>query len=121
MTSTESEARATAIRPEAAYQRLHATAEFGTLRRRFRKFAFSATLVFLGWYLLYVVAAMFAHGFMSAQIVGNINVGLVFGLLQFVSTFLIAWLYSRTAKRDFDPLAQELKNEFDELIWNKRS
>ena len=46
---------------------------------------------------------------MSKQVVGNINVALVFGLLQFVTTFLIAWLYSalrRTAT--LDPLAREL-------------
>ncbi len=45
------------------------------------------------WYLLYVVMSMWAHDFMSTKVVGNINVALVFGLLQFVSTFLIAWLY----------------------------
>ncbi len=36
---------------------------------------------------------------MGTKLVGNINVALVFGLLQFVSTFLIAWLYSRYADR----------------------
>ena len=29
-----------------------------------------------------------ATGFMSTQVVGNINVALVFGLLQFVTTFV---------------------------------
>ena len=47
------------------------------------------------WYLLYVVMSMWAHDFMSTQVFGNINVALVFGLLQFVTTFLLAWLYSR--------------------------
>ena len=37
--------------------------------------------------------------------VGNINVALVFGLLQFVSTFLIAWMYSSYAERELDPIA----------------
>ena len=36
---------------------------------------------------------------------------LVFGLLQFVSTFLIAWLYSRYADRKLDPVARRLKAE----------
>ena len=35
-----------------------------------------------------------ADDFMDTKLVGNINVALVFGLLQFVSTFVIAWLYS---------------------------
>ena len=36
-----------------------------------------------------------ATDFMSIQLWGNINVALVFGLLQFLTTFLLAWLYSR--------------------------
>ena len=38
-----------------------------------------------------------ATDFMGTKVVGNINVALVFGLLQFVSTFLIAFLYARYA------------------------
>ena len=44
---------------------------------------------FLIWYLLYVLLASYAPGFMSIKVLGNINVGLIFGLLQFVSTFVI--------------------------------
>ena len=43
---------------------------------------------------------------MGKQVVGNINVALIFGLGQFVSTFLIAWLYSRYMNRHVDPLAE---------------
>ena len=49
----------------------------------------------MAWYLLYVLMSTWAHDFMSTKVVGNINVALVFGLLQFVTTFLIAWLYAR--------------------------
>ena len=42
------------------------------------------TLAFFSWYMLYVFCSMWAPDFMSKQIVGNINVALVFGLLQFV-------------------------------------
>ena len=66
---------------------------------------FPATAAFLAWYLLYVVMSNWADDFMSKQVVGHINVALVFGLLQFVSTFLIAWLYSRYMNRNVDPLA----------------
>jgi len=34
-------------------------------------------------------------------------------LLQFVSTFAIAYLYARHAKKSLDPLASELRDEFD--------
>ena len=36
---------------------------------------------------------------MDTKVVGNINVALVFGLLQFVSTFVIAYLYARHASQ----------------------
>ena len=57
------------------------------------------TVALLTWYLLYVVLSAFARGFMSTTLFGNINVALVFGLLQFVTTFGIAVLYSRYADR----------------------
>lgn len=90
------------------YERVQRTPEFQELRRRFRAFAFPATVAFLVWYLLYVVLSGWARGFMGAQVVGFINVALIFGLLQFASTFLIAWLYSRHAERKLDPMAAEL-------------
>ena len=50
------------------------------------------TVAFLLWYALYVLLSAYARDFMSTKVVGHINVALIFGLLQFVSTFLIAWL-----------------------------
>jgi hypothetical protein len=42
-------------------------------------------------------------------VVGFINIALIFGLLQFVSTFLIAWLYSRHAERSLDPISDRVR------------
>ena len=39
---------------------------------------------------------------MSRPVVGNVHVGMVFGLLQFVSTFVITIVYARWADRSFD-------------------
>jgi len=69
--------------------------------------------VFLVWYALYVIMSAYARGFMSHKLVGNINVALVFGLLQFVSTFLIAWAYTRFADRRLDPSADRLRHEIE--------
>lgn len=91
------------------YERFQATAEFQELRRRFRRFAFPMTAAFLSWYLLYVVLSGWARGFMGTELVGSINIALVFGLLQFVSTFGIAYLYSRHAERRLDPLADKVR------------
>ena len=74
------------------YVRLQQTEEFQDLRARFRRFVFPMTAFFLAWYFLYVLAAIFAPGFMSVRVVGNINVGLIFGLLQFLSSFQVLFL-----------------------------
>jgi uncharacterized membrane protein (DUF485 family) len=96
------------------YQHLHATAEFRDLRHSYRGFAIPWTIAFLTWYLLYVVMSNWAEDFMNHKLWGNINVALVFGLLQFVSTFLIAWLYARHANKELDPLAAGLERRFNE-------
>ena len=92
-----------------SYLAVEQTPEFAALRKALRGFAFPLTFAFLAWYALYVVLSAYARGFMAHKLVGNINVALVFGLLQFVSTFAIAWLYVRYADRRLDPLADELK------------
>ena len=97
----------------AVYEQLHKTEEFATLRRRYRAFAIPWTIAFLAWYLLYVVMCSWATEFMDTMLVGNINVALVFGLLQFLSTFVIAFLYSRHASRRLDPLARDLEQRYN--------
>ena len=99
-----------------AYVQLHDSAEFSELRKRFRSFVFPATFAFMTWYLLYVVMSNWATGFMDTQVVGHINVALVFGLLQFATTFLIAWLYERHMRTKVDPLARDLEERYREEV-----
>lgn len=94
------------------YDDLHASAEFIELKRRYRSFVLPATFAFLGWYLLYVVLSNWGGDFMDHRVVGTINVALLFGLLQFVTTFVIAWLYSRYSSARLDPLARSLEEQF---------
>jgi uncharacterized membrane protein (DUF485 family) len=96
-----------------AYAAVQDEPDFVELRRRLRSFVFPMTLAFLVWYLLYVLCSAFARDFMRHKVVGSINIGLVFGLLQFVSTFLIAWAYSRYARTKLDPLADKLRADVD--------
>lgn len=97
------------------YVRLQKTEEFQDLRRRFRRFVFPVTGFFLVWYFMYVLAAVLLPDFMSIRLAGNINVGLVFGLLQFVTTFVITFVYARWADRIFDPRADALVVRMDEM------
>jgi uncharacterized membrane protein (DUF485 family) len=98
---------------ETDYERVQRTPEFQALRRRFRKFVFPMTALFLAWYLLYVLLAAYAPGFMGTRVAGNITVGLLFGLGQFVSTFVITMLYARWANTHQDPIAEELRQHIE--------
>jgi uncharacterized membrane protein (DUF485 family) len=109
-----SETHEQAARHDPVYDRLHETSEFTELRRRYRGFVIPATAAFLAWYLLYVVMSNWAPGFMNTQVFGNINVALIFGLLQFVTTFGLAWMYSRFSAAKLDPLARDLEEAYRE-------
>jgi uncharacterized membrane protein (DUF485 family) len=97
---------------------IQASAEFIQLRKRLRGFVFPMTVAFLAWYLLYVLLSDYAHGFMSTKVFGNINIGLIFGLLQFVSTFLITSLYVRHANRKLDPVAEKIRSDIEDDVQN---
>jgi len=111
MSSTETDRAGNVI---STYLEVQQSAEFADLRRRFRRFVFPMTALFLAWYFLYVLLAAFAPAFMAIKVFGNINVGLVLGLGQFVSTFAITIIYVRWADREFDPRAAELARTIGE-------
>jgi uncharacterized membrane protein (DUF485 family) len=95
------------------WETIQQSAEFKQLRRRLRNFVFPMTVAFLAWYLLYVLLSDYAHDFMSTRVVGNINIGLIFGLLQFVSTFVITSLYVRHANKNLDPVAEKIREDVE--------
>ena len=78
--------------PDTVYEHVQASPEFAELRSRLRRFVFPMSAAFLLWYLIFVLLASYAPGLMAVPVLGNINVGLILGLLQFVSTFAIATL-----------------------------
>ncbi|MDF9279362.1 DUF485 domain-containing protein [Arthrobacter sp. EH-1B-1] len=88
--------------------------QFQELRKRHRSFVFPMAAAFLLWYFLYVLLADYAHEFMSTPVWGNVNIGLLLGLLQFVSTFGITMWYVSYANRRLDPIAEELRNDLED-------
>ena len=84
--------------------------EFQRLRARLRRFVFPVSALFLGWYLLYVLLAAYARSFMSIEVLGAVNVGMVFGFLQFVSTGVITLWYVRFARRRIDPITAHIRS-----------
>jgi uncharacterized membrane protein (DUF485 family) len=95
------------------YVETQGSPEFAGLRKALRGFIFPMTAAFFLWYALYVVLSAYARDFMSIKLFGHINVALVFGLLQFVTTFLIAWLYERFSSRTLDPMAERIREQVE--------
>jgi uncharacterized membrane protein (DUF485 family) len=98
---------------EDPYVALQVTDEFQEQRKKFRGFVFPMTAFFLVWYFAYVLLSIFAPGFMSIKVFGNVNLGLLFGLGQFVTTFAITFIYARWANRELDPLADAIGARLD--------
>ena len=95
------------------YAQAQASPEFVELKRRFRRFAFPMTVAFLAWYLLYVLLSTYAPDFMATPVFGNVNLGILLGLAQFVSTFAITHLYVAHANRSTDPIADEMRDRLE--------
>lgn len=96
---------------ETDYEQIQHSADFRLLRRRFRGFVFPVTLLALAWYFTYAALGAFAEEFMSRPLFGSINVGILMGFLQFVSTAVLTVLYGRYVRKRIDPLVDELRNQ----------
>lgn len=92
---------------------MQASPEFQDLRTRLRRFVFPMTAFFLIWYGIYVLLGAFAKDFMATPVLGNINLGLIIGLGQFLTTFVITALYVRFANRELDPRAAAIREELE--------
>lgn len=95
------------------FERIQASQNFVDLKKRFRAFAFPMTVAFLVWYFAYVLLSTYAPGAMSVRVLGTLNLGLLLGLAQFATTFLITWLYLRHANKSLDPLARAIRAELE--------
>ncbi|MEX3516731.1 DUF485 domain-containing protein [Corynebacterium camporealensis] len=87
--------------------------QFEELRSTYRKFAFPMTVAFFLWYVVYVLAAVFAPDFMAIEVFGGWNVGLLFGLAQFATTFIITWIYIKYANKNIEPKAAAIREELE--------
>ena len=87
--------------------------DFTLLRRSFRGFAIPMTIAFLVWYFAYVLMSTYAEGLMATPVLGNVNLGILLGLSQFLMTFLITWLYIRHANKSLDPISTRLRDQLE--------
>lgn len=111
--STQIGASSGAAPAVSTFRDIQASERFRRLRSRHRRIVFPLAGAFLLWYFLYMVLAAYAHDFMSIRVTGNITLGLVFGLAQIVTTFIITVCYVMFANRSLDPQAEQLRVEIE--------
>ncbi|MDT9694727.1 DUF485 domain-containing protein [Streptomyces sp. P17] len=97
------------------YLEVQRSAAFQEVRSQYRRFVVPAVIGFLAWYVGYVVTATTAPGLMAQPVVGAVNVAMLAGLGQFLTTFLLTWAYSRHARLRRDRAALELRWDTQEL------
>jgi uncharacterized membrane protein (DUF485 family) len=101
---------------EQKYAAVQQTPEFQDLRKRYRGFVIPVAVASLVWYFAYVLLAAYAPGFMGQKVFGNITLGLILGLLQFVTTFVITQVYVSYADKKLDTASARIRDEFEGVL-----
>ena len=91
------------------YRAVQQSPEFQTLRKTHRGFVFPVLAACLVWYFAYVLLASYAHDFMSTPVFGSVNVAMVLGIAQVLTTFAVTTWYVAFANRRLDPLATDIR------------
>jgi uncharacterized membrane protein (DUF485 family) len=81
---------------------------FQDLHRRKSTFLWGLMAVSVSYYFLLPVGAAYFQDLFKIRVWGVLNIGLLFALSEFAVAWIIAWIYSRKASRDFDLLAAQI-------------
>lgn len=98
------------------FAQIQQSPEFTTLRKRHRRFVFPVLIGCLVWYLAYVLLAAYAPQLMATPVFGSVNLGLLLGLAQIVTTFAVTTWYVTFANRELDPIARDIREEAEAVI-----
>lgn len=98
---------------EKVWEETQASPEFQALKKKFRNYAFPIAALSLAWYFLYVVLTGFAREALATKVIGEVNLAFILGLLQFVSTFVIAWAYDNHSTKHLDDASDKIAREVE--------
>ncbi|GAA2034335.1 DUF485 domain-containing protein [Agromyces tropicus] len=95
------------------YRAVQQSPEFQELRTTHRSFVFPVLAACLVWYFAYVLLAVYAHDFMSTRVFGSVNVAMVLGIAQVVTTFAVTMWYVHYANKRLDPRSEKIRTEIE--------
>jgi uncharacterized membrane protein (DUF485 family) len=98
--------------PEIDWGAIERDPDFVELVRRRRSFVLPATAFFLTWYMGFIVLTAVAPDFMGERVYEGLTVGYVLALTQFLMVLVLGLWYLRKADREFDPLAERVKQRY---------
>ena len=104
---------------EKVWLEAQASPEFQALKRKFRNYAFPVAALSLAWYFLYVLLTAFARTWVATPVFGNINIAFVLGVLQFVTTFAIAFMYDRHSTKHLDDASDAIARKVEKELGHK--
>ena len=87
--------------------------EFADLKTRFRGFTVPAIILALLWFFAYLVVATVFPEAMALEVGGGFNIGLVLGIAQFVTTFMITWMYVKFANKNLEPRQSAIREKME--------
>ncbi len=95
--------------PAVDWLAIEALPEFRELQARRRRFVVPATIFFLAWYVVFVLLAGYAEGFMGTEVLfDGLTVGYLLALTQFLMVWGLGWAYLRYSARVLDPLRERV-------------
>jgi uncharacterized membrane protein (DUF485 family) len=97
------------------YLKIEESDQFLELQSRHRRFVFPLTAFFLLWYFSFVLMAAYAPQVMAIPVFGLINLGLLLGLAQVATTFIITMWYVSFANRRLDPLSLAMRIKLEAM------
>ncbi|MEN9707251.1 MAG: hypothetical protein RIS31_817, partial [Actinomycetota bacterium] len=68
------------------------------------------------WYFLYVILTGFAREWMNTKLFGNITIAFMMGVLQFVTTFVIAWAYDNHSTKHLDDASDDIARKVEQEL-----
>jgi uncharacterized membrane protein (DUF485 family) len=97
----------------AVFRETQDSEQFRRLKRKHRAFVLPVTAACLLWYLTYVLLAGYAPQFMATPVFGRVNIGILFGLTQVATTFIITMVYVSYANKHLDPDAAAIRDRLE--------
>lgn len=100
-------------RDESNWDPIAKSEEFKDLLALKKTFILPAFLIFFFYYFALPIAVGFAPKWMSVAIIGDVTLGFVFALSQFVIGGIIAWLYLGASNK-FDALTRDILKKHED-------